>query len=111
MGVFYSCGKSEHKAKYFPTRTAKGRYDKKNAPSRSNSDALKKNFLYALQSQGDQESSPDVVLGMLQVFSIDVYAMLDPGVSFSFVTPLVAMKFEILSDVLEEPFFGVYPSW
>ena len=41
---------------------------------------------------------------MLQVFSINIYALLDPGVTFSFVTPLEATKFDVLPDVLVEPF-------
>ena len=48
--------------------------------------------------------SPDVVTGMLQVFSIIVYALLDVDATLSFVTPLVAMKFDVLPDVLIEPF-------
>ena len=52
-----------------------------------------------------------MVTGILQVFSINVYALLDPSATLSFVTPLVAMKFEILPKVLKEPFFGFYPGW
>ena len=37
---------------------------------------------------------------MLKVFSIDVYALLDPGATLSFVNPLVNKKF----DILHEPF-------
>ena len=33
---------------------------------------------------------------MLRVFSIDVYALLDPGVTLSFVTHLVAKKFNVI---------------
>ena len=39
---------------------------------------------------------------MLQVLSIDVYALYDLGATFSFVTSFVDMLFEILPDVLEE---------
>ena len=41
---------------------------------------------------------------MLQVFSINVYSLLDPNYTFSFVTPLVAMKLDVIPNVLEEPF-------
>ena len=41
---------------------------------------------------------------MLKVFSIDVYALLDLDATLSFVTPLVAKKFDILPDTLHEPF-------
>ena len=59
---------------------------KKEAP---NPDAPKKNNLYVLRSRGDQEDSPDVFTCMLQVFSINVYALLDTGATLLFVTPLV----------------------
>ena len=47
---------------------------------------------------------PDVVTIMLQVFSINVYALLYPCATLSFLTPLVAMKFDMFPDVLVEPF-------
>ena len=42
--------------------------------------------------------------GMLKVFSIVLYALLDPGATLSVVTPLVAKKFDILLDILNESF-------
>ena len=45
-----------------------------------------------------------MVTGMLQVFIIIVYALLDPGANLYFVSPLVAKKFDILPDILKEPF-------
>ena len=45
-----------------------------------------------------------MVTDMLKVFSIDVYALLDPSDTLSFVTPLVDKKFNILLDILHEPF-------
>ena len=44
---------------------------------------------------------------MLQVFSVNVYAFLDPSATLYFVTPLVARKFDVLPNVLIEP-FSVY---
>ena len=41
---------------------------------------------------------------MLQVFWIYVYVLLDPGATLSFVTLLVARKFAIWFDILNEPF-------
>ena len=61
-----------------------------------------KNLFYAFHSRGEQESSPDVVSGMFQVFSIDVYDLIEPGATLSFVTLLIASKFDILPDVLNE---------
>ena len=39
---------------------------------------------------------------MLQVFSTAVYALLDPGSTLSFVTPLLALTFEILAEFLHD---------
>ena len=67
------------------------------------SEAQKKNRFYALRSRGEQETSPDVVTGMLKIFYIDVYALLYPSDTLSFFTPLVAKQFEILPDIMHEP--------
>ena len=40
---------------------------------------------------------------MLQVFSTSVYALLDPGSTLSFVTPLFSLTFEIYPEVLHDP--------
>ena len=45
-----------------------------------------------------------MVTGMLKLFSFDVYGLLDRGATLSFVTPHVAMKFEILPDILDKHF-------
>ncbi|KAH0776360.1 hypothetical protein KY290_007771 [Solanum tuberosum] len=60
--------------------------------------------LYAITSRHEQENSQDVVTGMIKVFAFDVYALLDPGSSLSFVTPYVANKFDALPERLGEPF-------
>ena len=59
--------------------------DQSSAPSL---EAPKKNHFYALRSRGEQEDSSDVVTAMLQVFSINVNALLDPISRFSFLTLL-----------------------
>jgi len=100
----YSCSKSSLKKMYFLMLKAQGKENSQTQAIGMNFDAPKKNHLYALQSRGNQESSPDVDTVMLQVFSINVYALLDRGGTFSFVTPLMAMKFYMLPDVLDEPF-------
>ena len=69
-------------------------------------DAPKKKFFYALHSWGEQVSSPDVVLVMLQVFFINVYALLDSGDTLSFVTPLITRNFDIFLDILNETSMG-----
>ena len=62
------------------------------------SDAHKKNHFYDLHSRGEQKTFPDVVTGMLNIITTDVYDLLDPGATLSFITPLVAKKFDILPD-------------
>uniref|UniRef100_M1DFL9 Retrotransposon protein n=1 Tax=Solanum tuberosum TaxID=4113 RepID=M1DFL9_SOLTU len=62
------------------------------------------NRLYAITSRHEQENSPNVITGMIKVFAFDVYALLDPGASLSFVTPYVAKKFDVLPERLCEPF-------
>ncbi|WMV59236.1 hypothetical protein MTR67_052621 [Solanum verrucosum] len=76
MDSCFGCGKSVHKIRDYPSLTAKGR----------------------------EEGSPDVVTGMLKVFYLDVYGLLDPCATLSFVMPYVAMRFDILLDVLIDPF-------
>ena len=45
-----------------------------------------------------------MVTGIIKVFSIDVYALLNPGSTLSFVNPLVANKFYIMPNIFNEPF-------
>ncbi|KAH0654413.1 hypothetical protein KY289_032091 [Solanum tuberosum] len=52
------------------------------------------NRLYALQAPLDKEDSLNVVIGTLRVFDLDVYALLDPEATLSFVTPYIAVKFD-----------------
>uniref|UniRef100_M1DZ27 Gag-pol polyprotein n=1 Tax=Solanum tuberosum TaxID=4113 RepID=M1DZ27_SOLTU len=56
----YGCGNSVHNMRDCPMLMAKWREGKQAPPSSSNSNAQKQNRFYALQSRGDQESSPDV---------------------------------------------------
>ncbi|XP_070003061.1 uncharacterized protein [Nicotiana sylvestris] len=55
------------------------------------------------------EASPDVVTGILTIQSHDVYALIDPSSTLSYVTPFVAMGFEIKPDQLHEPFLVSTP--
>ena len=41
---------------------------------------------------------------MLQLFSVNVYELLDTGATLYFVTTLVSGNFDVLPDVLIEPF-------
>ena len=61
------------------------------------------NHTYALANRQNSEASPDVVTGTLSIFSYDVYALVDPGSTLSYVTPLVAEKFKKISELLVNP--------
>ena len=50
------------------------------------SDAPKKNRFDAFDSRGEQETSPDMVIGMWKVITIYTYVLLDPGVPCLFYT-------------------------
>ena len=50
-----------------------------------------------------------MVTGMLQVFSVNVFHLLDPGSNLSFVKPLVTTKFDVLPYVLIELFLVCTP--
>ena len=69
----------------------------------------KRNILYALKGREEQEKSTDVVTGTLHVFYFPVYALLDPASTLSFVNPLVASKFDLLREILHEPFIVSTP--
>ena len=61
-------------------------------------------MLYALRACQDQEGSPDVVTSTLRVFVLDVYALLDSGATLFFVTPYIAVQFNVSPETLSEPF-------
>ena len=85
----FSCGKTSHKMRDCPNMNIQYKGSGQ-AQASASSDALKKNRFYALRSRGEQEISPDVVTGMLKVLSLDVYYLLDPDATLSFIRPLVA---------------------
>ena len=43
-----------------------------------------------------------MVTSMFKLFSLDLYALIDPDTTLSFVTPLIAKRFKILPDILHE---------
>ncbi|XP_070009969.1 uncharacterized protein [Nicotiana sylvestris] len=59
---------------------------------------------YAMSGPQIIESSPNVVSGILTIQYHDVYALIGPGSTLSYITPFVAMKFGIEPDQLHEPF-------
>ncbi len=96
MGICSSCGNNGHKVRYFSNFKGQEKIGKRSGCS----DALKKNRFYALHSRSEQETSIDLVTVMLKIFTLDVYALLYPGATLSFVTPLVAKMFDTLPDIL-----------
>ncbi|XP_070021983.1 uncharacterized protein [Nicotiana sylvestris] len=62
------------------------------------------NRIYALSSRQDLESSPDMVTNILSVFSIDMYALIDPGSTLSYISPFIASKWDREPDLLHKSF-------
>ena len=50
-----------------------------------------------------------MVTGMLKVFNLDAYVLLDPGANLSFVTPFLAHRFDVHSEILLDPFLVCTP--
>ena len=98
---YFGCGKSGHKVRDYHNVRGQDKGSGQAQASGSN-EALKKNRFYALRSRGKQDTSPDVVTGILKVFSIDVYALLDPGTILFVISFLITKKFDVLPDVLNE---------
>ena len=95
--------KEWHKVRDLPNVRSQDKGGSQDQASGSN-EAPKKNRFYALYSRRAQETSPDAVIGMLKAFAIDVYVLLDPGATLSFVTALVAKKFDILPYIFQDSF-------
>ena len=65
-------------------------------PSFSSSGSQKQNGFYALQTHHEQEGPPDVVTVVLEVFRLYINVLLDQGITLSFLTPYVVIRFDIL---------------
>ena len=96
----FGSGKSGHKVRDFPNLKGQVEGRGKTQDSSSNVDPPKKNHYYALSSRGKKESSPNVGTGMLQVFSIDVYALLNPSAMLYFINFFIS----IFPDIINEHF-------
>nr|XP_009804253.1 PREDICTED: uncharacterized protein LOC104249515 [Nicotiana sylvestris] len=51
----------------------------------------------------DSEASPYVVTGILTIHSHAIYALIDPGSTFSYITPFTAGKLDMRSELLPQP--------
>ncbi|XP_075076654.1 uncharacterized protein LOC142163281 [Nicotiana tabacum] len=72
--------------------------------TKSNNAGGGRNRLYALADRQDTEAHGDVVTCMLTIFTFDVYALIDPVSTLSYVTPYIAKNFGIELEKLCEPF-------
>ncbi|XP_070036773.1 uncharacterized protein [Nicotiana tomentosiformis] len=61
------------------------------------------NRFYALTGRQDSKASPDVVTGILTIHSHAIYALMDPGSTFSYITPFIAGKLDMRSELLPQP--------
>lgn len=68
-----------------------------------------RNQFYALNTRHKFEASPDVFTGMLKHFFHDVYYLLDPGSTLSYVTPFMAVHFGFGFECNPSPF--ILPWW
>ncbi|XP_070048468.1 uncharacterized protein [Nicotiana tomentosiformis] len=64
---------------------------------------------YGMRDRQNSEASLDVVTAILIVQSHNVYALIDPGSTLSYVTLYVAMEFGIEPEHLHEPLFVSTP--
>ena len=62
-----------------------------------------------MKGREEQEKSTDVVASMWHVFSFHVNALLDLGSTLSFVTLLLASEFDLLHEILHQPFLVSTP--
>ncbi|XP_047260772.1 uncharacterized protein LOC124894066 [Capsicum annuum] len=67
------------------------------------SSSVAPNRTYALGTRQNLEASPDVVIGTLSIFSHKAYALIDPGSTLSYITPLVAGKLGRTPNLLNQP--------
>ena len=56
-----------------------------------------------MKGREEQEKLVDVVMCTSHVFTFQVYALLDPGSTLSFVTPLITSRFDVFPEILDEP--------
>ncbi|KAH0672236.1 hypothetical protein KY284_023323 [Solanum tuberosum] len=85
----FGCGQSGHRLRDCPTRQGQG----------GNNGRAQFTTLAAPACRPTQQ-----VIDTLRVFDLDVYALLDPRATLSFVSPLTVVKFNVSPETLSEPF-------
>ncbi|XP_070013394.1 uncharacterized protein [Nicotiana sylvestris] len=94
-----TCAQSTNSATHHNSQAQQGR-----GAAKFNDVGGGRNRLYALADRQDIEARGDVVTGTLTIFTFDVYALIDPGSTLSYVTPYIAKKFGIEPEKFCEPF-------
>ena len=69
----------------------------------------KRNRFYTLKGREEQEKFTDVDNGNFLVFSFLIHSLLDRGSTLSMLTPFVAIQFDLLPEILHEPFLVSTP--
>ncbi|XP_069148084.1 uncharacterized protein [Solanum lycopersicum] len=115
----HKCGQSSHKLRDCSSRQVQGGCNGKaqSTTSAASSSRLIKpvnlsgtsgdqhqSMVYDLQALQDKEGSPDVLTGMLRVFVLDVYALLDLGATLSFLSLHIAFQFVVSPKTLSKTF-------
>ena len=106
LNACFDCGKSRNMVRDFLHNRGQAGG---NAQPRTNSKGVaaseppKMKKFYSLKGRQEQVKSAYVVTCMLQVFSTSAFALIDPGYMLSFVTPLLALTFEIFPEDLHDP--------
>ncbi|KAH0669578.1 hypothetical protein KY285_023739 [Solanum tuberosum] len=105
-GACFECGEVGHKRFECPKIRNKVRSANTTPLGRgaSQSGAPRDNRFYTLHGRQGVNETPDVVTGMLQIFDLDASTLIDPGATLSFVTPLIARKFHVESELLHESY-------
>lgn len=62
------------------------------------------NHLYALHGRQEVKEALNIVTGILKVYNIDAYALLDVGANFSFEILFPASRFHAYPSILNEPY-------
>ena len=103
----FGCGKPGHLIRDCPHKDPKAPV---RAAQTSATTSRRQNRLYAVGTRQEQEQSADVVTGILPIFGIDCYVLLDPGASLSFVSPYIASRFSVTPTLLDDSFYVTTPT-
>ncbi|XP_019251201.1 PREDICTED: uncharacterized protein LOC109230128 [Nicotiana attenuata] len=122
-GPFYGCGLMGHIRKFCLKSSSNTFYDYYSVappPPRGNGAHSGRNAgkvpqiaatsqgthprFYAMPNHPIVEASDAVITGILTVCTLDAYALMDPGSTFSYVTPYCALDFGIEQEQILEPF-------